>query len=91
MMGAPPKAAENFSVSIVAEVMTILRSRRRRRRFFRMPSTKSMLRLRSWASSTMIVSYASRKGSAWASMRRIPSVMILMKPSGDVRSSKRIL
>ena len=55
-MGAPPKAAENFSVSIVAEVMTTLRSLRFRRRFFSIPRTKSMLRLRSWASSTMIVS-----------------------------------
>ncbi len=91
MIGAPPKAAENFSVSIVAEVMTILRSRRFCRRLFRIPSTKSMLRLRSCASSTMIVSYSLRKGSAWASMRRMPSVMILMNPSGDVRSSKRIL
>ena len=56
MIGAPSNARENFSVSIVAEVMITFRSLLRRVSVFRMPSTKSMLRLRSWASSTIRVS-----------------------------------
>ena len=45
---------------------------------FRMPSTKSMFRLRSWASSTMMVSYSFSQGSPWVSASRMPSVTTLM-------------
>ena len=59
-MGAGPvadeKCAANFSVSMVAEVMMTLRSGRRGRSWRMYPRRKSMLRLRSWASSMMIVS-----------------------------------
>jgi len=56
MMGALSKALENFSVSMVADVMMSLRSLRRARRFLRMPRIKSIFKLRSWASSIIRVS-----------------------------------
>ena len=37
-----------------------------------------MLRLRSCASSMMIVSYGAERGSPWVSASRMPSVMSLM-------------
>ena len=58
--GASSKALENFSVSMVAEVMMSFRSRRFRIRFLKIPRVKSILRLRSWASSTIRVSYSLR-------------------------------
>ena len=51
-----PKWRAKRSASSVAEVTITLRSGRRGRSSFRYPSRKSMLRLRSCASSTMIVS-----------------------------------
>ena len=89
--GALSKAFENFSVSMVAEVMISLRSFLCFKRVFKIPRIKSILRLRSWASSTMRVSYSFRYGSLWVSARRMPSVMILIKALGLVLSLKRIL
>ena len=60
IMGASSKALENFSGSIVAEVIIILRSLLFLRSVLSMPSIKSMFMLRSWASSTMSVSYSFR-------------------------------
>jgi hypothetical protein len=57
--GRPLESAKwvaNRSGSMVAEVITTLRSGRRGSRRLRYPSRKSTLRLRSWASSMMIVS-----------------------------------
>ena len=50
-----------------------------------------MLRLRSWASSMMTMSYSSRSGSLRTSASSMPSVIILIRVSGAVRSWKRIL
>ncbi|MFY0524727.1 hypothetical protein ACN28I_16725 [Archangium gephyra] len=55
MTGAPPKNWEKRSVSMVAELTTTLRSGRLGRMRLSHPSRKSMVRLRSWASSSTIV------------------------------------
>ena len=54
--GAPPKNSEKRSVSMVAELMMTLRSGRSGRMRAIQPSKKSMVRLRSWASSMISVS-----------------------------------
>ena len=54
--GAPLKKAAKLAVSSVADETTTFRSRRRARTRLRMPRRKSMLRERSWASSTMMQS-----------------------------------
>ena len=54
MMGAPLKKREKVFVLRVAEEMMILSSGRRRAICLRRPRMKSMFRLRSWASSTMM-------------------------------------
>jgi predicted ATPase len=54
--GAPPKKREKRSVSMVAEVTITLRSSRASTNRRRYPRRKSTLRLRSWASSTTMVS-----------------------------------
>ena len=56
MIGAPEKAAENRSGSMVAEVMITFRSGRRGSSCLRKPRMKSMFRLRSCASSMISVS-----------------------------------
>ncbi|CAM5688579.1 hypothetical protein SGLAM104S_07722 [Streptomyces glaucescens] len=56
MIGASPKCREKRSGSMVADVMTTLRSGRFGSGCARYPSRKSMLRDRSCASSMMIVS-----------------------------------
>jgi len=66
------------------EGMISFRSFLRRIRLLRMPRIKSILRLLSWASSTISVSYWVRYGSEWASASRMPSVMTLMKVAGWV-------
>ena len=76
---------------MVAEVMTILRSGLRAPSCRRWPRRKSMLRDRSWASSTMIVSYSERSGSPWASARSMPSVRNLIRVSRVVSSANRTL
>ncbi len=48
-----------------------------------MPRRKSMLRLRSWASSMTIVSYSRSRPSAWVSARSMPSVTTLIRVSGE--------
>ena len=48
-----------------------------------------MFRLRSWASSTMTVSYSRSSGSRWISASRMPSVITLIAVSGPTRSAKR--
>ncbi len=48
-----------------------------------------MLRLRSWASSMMIVSYLRSSRSRCSSLSRIPSVMSLMRVSAETLSVKR--
>ena len=48
-----------------------------------MPRMKSMFRLRSWASSTMIVSYCSSDRSFCSSASRMPSVITLTRVSAD--------
>ena len=50
-----------------------------------------MLRLRSWASSRMIVSYCSRKRSPCVSASRMPSVISLTQVSRETWSPKRTL
>ncbi|EXI65318.1 MAG: hypothetical protein AW07_04718 [Candidatus Accumulibacter sp. SK-11] len=50
-----------------------------------------MFRLRSCASSMIRVSYCSSQGSPCVSASRMPSVISLMKASGELRSLKRIL
>jgi len=50
-----------------------------------------MLRLRSCASSTMIVSYARRLRSPRVSASRTPSVMSFTQASGEVLSANRTL
>ena len=91
MTGAWPNASENAVASIVAEVTTIFRSFLRRISSRRYPSRKSMFRLRSWASSMMIVSYSSRSGSCCISASSMPSVIILTRVSATVSSVNRIL
>jgi hypothetical protein len=81
--------AAHDSGSIVAEVTITLRSGRRGRSVLRYPSRKSMLRLRSCASSMMIVSYAERLRSRWIALSRIPSVMSRIRVSADTLSVKR--
>src|SRR5437773_955142 len=89
MTGAPSKCFENRSASMVAEVMTSFNSGRRGRSCFRYPSRKSMLRLRSCASSMMSVSYRRSSRSPCVSASRMPSVMILMYERGPTLSVKR--
>ena len=48
-----------------------------------------MLRLRSWASSMMIVSYLRRSRSRCSSASRMPSVISFTRLERDVRSVKR--
>ena len=48
-----------------------------------------MLRLRSWASSMMIVSYFRSSRSRCSSASRMPSVITFTRPAFEVRSVKR--
>ena len=48
-----------------------------------------MLRLRSCASSMMIVSYALSSGSFWVSASRMPSVISLTDAPADIASLNR--
>ena len=48
-----------------------------------------MLRLRSWASSMMIVSYLRRSRSRWSSASRMPSVISLIRLAREVLSVNR--
>jgi hypothetical protein len=56
MIGAPPKNSANFAGSMVAEVTITLRSGRAGNSVFSTPNSRSMLRLRSCASSMINVS-----------------------------------
>ncbi len=89
MIGASLKCFEKRSRSMVAEVMMTFRSGRRGSSVLRKPSRKSMFSERSWASSTMRVSYFSRKRSCWVSASRMPSVISLISVRSVLWSSKR--
>ena len=89
--GALPKNFAKRSVSSVAELTITRSSGRRGKRRCRMPSKKSMFRLRSCASSTMIVSYARSIGSPCSSASRMPSVMNLIYESRLTLSLNRTL
>ena len=89
MTGALPKKAEKRAASRVADETTTLRSRRFSRMRFRMPSRKSTLRVRSCASSIIMVSYARSRASKRVSARRTPSVMNSMRVSDEMRRAKR--
>ncbi|PIY62805.1 hypothetical protein COY93_02305 [Candidatus Uhrbacteria bacterium CG_4_10_14_0_8_um_filter_58_22] len=56
---------------------------------FSRPKTKSVLRPRSWASSTITTSKSMSSGSCCSRPSRIPSVMKLARVPNDVSSSKR--
>jgi len=90
-MGALLKYAEKAFVLMVAEETITLNSGRTSKTCLSNPNTKSIFRLRSWASSTIITEYRLNNGLALNSINRIPSVMTLMRVSLSVVSSKRIL
>ena len=89
--GALSNAFENFSVSMVAEVIISFKFFLLSMRDFNNPNRKSILRLLSWASSTIIVSYALKVMSDRVSARRIPSVIILINWVLPVFSANLIL
>ncbi len=89
MIGASPKWLAKRSGSIVAEVMITLRSGRRGSSCLTYPRMKSMLRLRSCASSMIRVSYWCSSRSVWISASRMPSVISLTSVSGPTWSVKR--
>ena len=91
IMGALSNAFENFSGSMVADVIISFRSLLLRRSLLRMPRMKSIFALLSCASSIIRVSYLFRQGSDCVSMRRTPSVISFMWIFLFVLSLKRIL
>ena len=90
-IGAPPKYFEKASAFIVAEETTTFRSLRTSKQRFKRPNTKSMFKLRSCASSTIMTEYFIIIGSSFISCKRIPSVIIFIFVVRSVLSSKRIL
>ncbi|CAB4928540.1 unannotated protein [freshwater metagenome] len=85
------KCCANRSGSMVADVMTILRSGRRGSSCARYPRMKSMFRLRSCASSMMRVSYWRSSRSRWISASRMPSVISLTRVESEDWSVNRTL
>ena len=78
------------SVSMVADIITILRSGRMMFLVWRTSaSARSQLRLRSWNSSKMTVDTPSSVGSSTSILVRMPSVRTSTLVASDTRDSKR--
>ena len=91
-MGHSPKYSEKTSALIVAEETMTLNSGLDSRTRFRSPRMKSMLRLRSWASSTMMIAVA-REGRIELHLLEEYAVghYLDRRSHRSVLSSKRIL
>jgi len=88
--GAPWKYWQNFCPSSVAEVTTSFSGGSRRVTSpFRMPNSRSVFRLRSWASSSTSTPYCLSCGSSSSSLSSVPSVTYFMRVRREQRSSKR--